>query len=107
MHDLQLILTTSLESAGVVENITIMVIENEFVIDIVEATLQPISSRSPSTVVNEYMTVEPQLKGQVEPGWAMRSRVPLLVGARTYLRALSLRIKPVDLGALSCVADSL
>jgi len=41
LHDLQLILTTRLESAGVMENITIMSFENEFVIDTVETTLQP------------------------------------------------------------------
>ena len=39
MHDLQLIFTTRLESTGVVENITIVGIENEFVVDFMEATL--------------------------------------------------------------------
>jgi len=44
LHDLQLRLTTRLESAGVVENIAIMSFENDFVIDMMEATLQPRSS---------------------------------------------------------------
>ncbi len=44
LHDLQLIFTTRLKSTGVVENITIVSFENEFVIDMMEATLQPRSS---------------------------------------------------------------
>jgi hypothetical protein len=39
LRGFQLIFTTSLESAGVVENITIMVFKNDFVLDIMEATL--------------------------------------------------------------------
>ena len=39
-HDLQLIFTTSLKPTGVVENITIVSFKNEFVIDIMVATLQ-------------------------------------------------------------------
>ena len=69
LHDLQLILTTGLESAGVVENITIMVIKNKFVVDVMETTLQPQSSRSRSACVkkNVPVNVQPQLKGRVEP----------------------------------------
>ena len=39
LHDLQFIFTASLHSAGVVENITVMTRENEFVLDFMLATL--------------------------------------------------------------------
>ena len=67
LHDLQLIITTSLESEGVVENIAIMSFENEFVIDIVEPTLQPRSSRFTISCRQQELAVQPQLKVQVEP----------------------------------------
>jgi len=67
LHDLQFILATSLESAGVVENITIMAFKNEFVIDTMETTLQPRLSWSQSAIANKNMLVQPQLKDQVEP----------------------------------------
>ena len=105
MHELQLIFTTSLEAAGIVENVTIMSFENELVIYVMEPTLQPQSSWSRSAVANKNMSVQPQLKGQVEPNQAMRPRVP--PGAKTYLRASSPLIKRVDLGTLRSVADTL
>jgi hypothetical protein len=39
LHDLQLVVTASLESARVVENITFMIRKDEFVLDVVLATL--------------------------------------------------------------------
>jgi len=46
LHDLQLLFTSSLESSGVVENITIMLCEGNFVLDVVHATLRAGSSGS-------------------------------------------------------------
>ena len=39
MDDLQLVLTARLKSAGVVENISVVVGEDEFIINVVAATL--------------------------------------------------------------------
>jgi hypothetical protein len=39
LHNLQLVFIPCLESAGVVENITVMVREDQFVLDVVFATL--------------------------------------------------------------------
>ena len=44
LHNPQLFLTARLESAGVVENITFMICEDEFVLDVVFTTLQVGSS---------------------------------------------------------------
>ena len=46
LHNLQLRFITSLESAGVVENITIVLWENNLVLNVVQATLRVGSSRS-------------------------------------------------------------
>jgi hypothetical protein len=40
LHSFQFIFTARLKSAGVVENIAIMVCEDEFIVDVVFATLQ-------------------------------------------------------------------
>ena len=40
LYSLQLVFTTRLKSAGVVENIALVVREDEFVVDVVLATLQ-------------------------------------------------------------------
>jgi len=40
LYSLQLVFTARLKSAGVVENIAIVVCEDEFVVDLVLATLQ-------------------------------------------------------------------
>jgi len=40
LYHLQLVLTARLKSAGVVENIAVVVREDEFVVDVVLATLQ-------------------------------------------------------------------
>ena len=40
LYSLQLVFTARLKSAGVVENIALMVCEDDFVVDIVLATLQ-------------------------------------------------------------------
>ena len=39
LNDLQLVLSAGLESAGVVEYITVVVCENDFVVDVMHATL--------------------------------------------------------------------
>jgi hypothetical protein len=39
LNNLQLLFTASFESAGVVEKITVVVSEDEFVVDVVHATL--------------------------------------------------------------------
>jgi len=46
LHNLQLFFTSSLESSGVVENITMMLCEGNFVLDVVQTTLRVWSSRS-------------------------------------------------------------
>jgi hypothetical protein len=46
LHNLQLCFIPSLESSGVMENITIVVCEGNFVLDVVQATLRVGSSRS-------------------------------------------------------------
>ena len=44
MDDLQLVCTACLKSARVVENVSIMVREGEFIVDVVKATLSTESS---------------------------------------------------------------
>jgi hypothetical protein len=46
LHDLQFIFTTTLKSTGVVEDVTGVARENEFVLDVVLATLYARCSRS-------------------------------------------------------------
>ena len=46
LNDLQLVCTTSLKSTGVVENITIVAGEDEFILDVMHPTLQAGSSQS-------------------------------------------------------------
>jgi hypothetical protein len=46
LHDLQLLFTSSLESSGVVENITTVLCKGDFVLDVVQAALRVGSSRS-------------------------------------------------------------
>jgi hypothetical protein len=59
LNNLQLIFTTGLKSAGVVEDITIVVSEDEFVFDVMHATLQAGSSRSAVANKNERQAVQP------------------------------------------------
>ena len=66
LYSLQLALTACLESAGVVENIAIVVCEDEFVVDVVLATLQAGLSRS--AIADNTTPVKPLLWGRVEPG---------------------------------------
>ena len=66
LHNLQLSSISSLESAGVVENITGVVCEDEFVLDVVLATLQVESSQS--IVTDNNKPVQPLLLCRVEPG---------------------------------------
>ena len=57
LDDLHLILTATLKSAGIVENITLMFRENEFVLDAMHAALQ---LKLRSAVSNKTKVVEPQ-----------------------------------------------
>jgi hypothetical protein len=57
LDDLQLILTATLKSAGIVKNITLMRRENEFVLDAMRAALQ---LKLRSAVSNKTKVVEPQ-----------------------------------------------
>jgi len=66
LYSLQLVFTARLKSAGVVENIAIVVCESEFVVNVVLATLQAGPSRSAIADNNE--PVKPLLWGRVEPG---------------------------------------
>jgi hypothetical protein len=70
LHDLQFIFTAGFKSAGLVENITVILCEYEFVLDVMQATLQAASSRSVAT--GENQPVQPPLKGRVESGEVMR-----------------------------------
>ena len=56
MDDLQLILTATLKSAGIVKNITLIFRENEFVLDVMHAALQ---LKLGSAVSNKTKAVEP------------------------------------------------
>jgi hypothetical protein len=51
LHNPELIFTAGLKSAGVVENITVMVREDKFVFDVMFATLQ--AGSSPSAVTDK------------------------------------------------------
>ena len=63
LHDLQFLATAGYKPAGVVENITVMLREYEFVLDVMQATLQAASSRS--VVTGENKLIQPPLKGRV------------------------------------------
>jgi hypothetical protein len=56
LHDLQLVFTSGLESPGVVKNITVMICEDQFVLDIMEATLHK---------QNPHDQPSPTLKGRL------------------------------------------
>jgi len=56
LDDLHLVLTATLKSAGIVENITLMCRENEFVLDAMHAALQ---LKLRSAVSNKTKVVEP------------------------------------------------
>ena len=56
LDSLHLILTATLKSAGIVKNITLMVRENEFVLDVMHAALQ---LKLRSAVSNKTKVVEP------------------------------------------------
>ena len=65
LHNPQLLLTTGLKSARVVENITFMVCEDMLVLDVVLATLQAGSSRS--AITNKNGHAQPPSWVRVEP----------------------------------------
>ena len=59
LYNLQLVFTARLKSARVMENIAIMVCEDEFIVDLVLATLQAGFSRS--AIVNNNKPAKPLL----------------------------------------------
>ena len=65
LHKLQLVFASSLESTGVVENITGVICEDEFVLDVVLATLQV--GFLQSAVTDKNKPVQPPLNHGVEP----------------------------------------
>src|SRR6267142_4275699 len=77
--------TSSLKAAGVVENVTVAVCDDDFVVDVMQATLLAGCSRS--AVTNNNEPAQPPLWGRVLPASIMSLNVPL--GMRTHLLALS------------------
>jgi len=59
LHRIQLVFTAGLKSTGVVENIAIVVCEDEFVVDVVLATLQ--EGFSGPAIANNNKPAKPQL----------------------------------------------
>jgi hypothetical protein len=59
LHDLQLVLTASFKSTGVMENITAMICKDELIVDAVLTTLQEGSPQL--VVVNENKYAQPLL----------------------------------------------
>jgi hypothetical protein len=53
LHNLQLRFIPSFKSSGVVENITIVIFEGDFVLDVVQATLRVKSESSRSAVADK------------------------------------------------------
>ena len=66
LHNLQLTFAASLEATRVMENITLMTREDDFVFDVMLATLRAGSSRSAITDKNKL--AQPLVKPQVQPG---------------------------------------
>jgi hypothetical protein len=58
LDNFQLVFTTGFKSAGVVENVTGVVRENEFVLDVMHATLE--AGSSSSAVTDENKLAQPQ-----------------------------------------------
>ena|SRR6266850_347847 len=84
LHNLQLGSHASLESARVVENITGVICEDEFVFDVVLATLQAGSLQS--VVTDKDKPVQPLLLLRVVPGQNLRSKVTTYERERTLSR---------------------
>jgi hypothetical protein len=53
LHDLQLLFVSSFEPSGVVENITFVLCEGDFILDVVQATLRVGASRSRSAIADK------------------------------------------------------
>ena len=106
LYSLQLVFTACLKSAGVVENIAIVVCEDEFVVNVVLATLQ-VAKQDPQGQLSPTIMSRSNLCCGVELNLdrTMRSKAPS--GTRTYLIASSLWIKPVDLRTLRRIANPL
>src|SRR6266850_439531 len=98
-NNLQLVFASSLKTAGVMENVTVVVGEDELVLDCMQATLH--AGCSQSAVSHKNKPAQPPLWGGVQPGQIMSLNVPL--GMRTHpLANLAIFpwIKPEDLRTL-------
>jgi hypothetical protein len=65
-NDFQLVFASSLKTAGVVENVTVVVCEDEFVLDCMQATLHARCSQL--AVENKNKPAQPRLWVGVQPG---------------------------------------
>jgi|SRR6266850_2155626 len=97
-NNLQLVFASILKPAGVMENVTVVVGEDEFVLDVIQAMLHEGRSRSAITGTNKNEPAQPPLLGGVQPGRIMSLNVPL--GMKTHPLAVSPWTKPEDLRAL-------
>ena len=76
LNDLQFFFAAGLKSAGIVENIPIVVCESEFVGDVMLAALHPACAQS--AITNKVsLSDQPPLWGPVQPKEMMRSAVLL------------------------------
>src|SRR6267142_2374674 len=91
-NNLQLVFASILKTAGVMENVTVVVGEDEFVLDVMQATLHEGRPRSVITCTNKNEPAQPPLWGGVQPGWIMSLNVPLRM--RTHPFTVSLWTKP-------------
>jgi hypothetical protein len=66
LHSLQLVFAASLEATRVVENIAFMIRKDDFVLDVMLATLR--AGSSPSAVTDKNKPAQPLGKPRVEPG---------------------------------------
>jgi len=105
LHGLQLFFTACLESAGVVENISLTIREDDFVLHIVQATLQ--AGSSISAVSNKNRPAQPLVMPRVESDHMMKSKALLAPRMTTYPLTLSPWTKPVDLWTLGSIANFL
>jgi hypothetical protein len=94
----QLVFTSILETAGVMENVTVMVGGDEFVVDVMQAKLHEGNSPSAITGTSKNKPAQPPLWGGVQPGQIMSLNVPL--GMRTHPLAVSSWTEPENLRAL-------
>ena len=66
-NNLQLVYAFILKTAGVMENVTVVVGEDEFVLDVMQATLHEGRPRSAITGTNKSEPAQPPLWGRAQP----------------------------------------